>query len=126
MPRKKPNKVSERTAIIGVSDRRRAQERTRRAREPRGDRGSQGVGLVRDARYGMTVWGGTIEIVSLHTTESIRQGATIGGVTPGSEIVVEPVVTSAGTCVFSPFAKTSSAARVQFPFVIVHQFFVIG
>jgi hypothetical protein len=49
----------------------------------------------------MMVWGGTVEIVSLHTTESIRQGATIGGVTPGSEIVVEPVVTSAGTCVGS-------------------------
>jgi hypothetical protein len=50
----------------------------------------------------------------------------MGGVTPGSEIVVEPVATSAGTCVGSKFARTSSAARVQFPFVIVHQFLVIG
>ena len=101
MPRKKPNKVRERTAIMGVSDRRKAQERTRRAWEPRGDRGSQASGSSGDARYGMMVWDGTVEIVSLHTTGSVRQDATIGGVTPGSEIVVEPVVTSAGTCVGS-------------------------
>ena len=86
---------------MGVSDRRKAQERTRRAWEPRDDRGSQASGASGDARYGMMVWDGTVEIVSLHTTGSVRQDATIGGVTPGSEIVVEPVVTSAGTCVGS-------------------------
>src|SRR5215471_18746581 len=106
MPRKKPNKVRERTAIMAASNRREAHRRTR-------------------PPYGVMTWGGTVEIVFLHTTESIRQDPTTGG-RPGSEIVVEPVVTLAGTCVFSPFARISSAAREQFPLVMVHQFCVIG
>ena len=73
----------------------------------------------------MTVWGGTIEIVFLHTTGSIRQ-APNAPPRAGTVIRVVPVVTLAGTCVVSPVAKISSAAREQFPSVMVHQFLVIG
>src|SRR5262245_24758334 len=74
--------------------------------------------------YGMIVCGGTIEIVFLQTVESIRQGP---DAPPRAGIVIRvvPVVTLAGTCVGSPFASVSSAAREQFPSVIVHQFLVM-
>jgi hypothetical protein len=84
-----------------------------------------GAGLSSDPPYGLTVWSGTAEIVFLHTTGSIRQGPDLPPRT-GTVILVEPVVTSGGTCVGSPFARVSSAARVQFPSVMVHQFLVMG
>src|SRR5215831_12623916 len=123
MPRKKPNKVRERTAIICASNFRRTRGRTRRL-EPAETR-IPGLGFVQGSNYGMMVCGGTDEIVFLHTTESIRHGPTLAG-RPGSAILVEPVVTLAGTCEGSPFARVSSAAREQFPLVMVHQFCVIG
>src|SRR6266446_6635065 len=121
MPRKKPNKVRERTAIMRASN---CRERTR----PPGtysDRKFQAHASSGDAPYGLTVWSGTAEIVFLHTTGSIRQGPDLPPRT-GTVIRVVPVVTSAGTCVGSPFARISSAAREQFPSVMVHQFCVIG
>src|SRR5205823_5255024 len=75
--------------------------------------------------YGMIVWGGTIEIVFLQTVGSIRQGPNAPP-KAGAVIRVVPVVTLAGTCDGSPFARVSSAAREQFPSVMVHQFFVMG
>ena len=75
--------------------------------------------------YGMIVWGGTIEIVFLQTVGSIRHGPNAPP-NAGTVIRVVPVVTLAGTCVDSPFARVNSAAREQFPSVIVHQFLVMG
>ena len=73
----------------------------------------------------MTLWGGTVEIVSLHTTGSIRQGP---DAPPRAGIVIRvvPVVTLAGTCVGSALARVSSAAREQLPSVMVHQLLVMG
>src|SRR6266446_9949245 len=124
MPRKKPNKVRERTAIMRASNRRGVQGRTRPTWNPRRPR-IPGAGVVQQAPYGLTVWSGTAEIVFLHTTGSIRQGPDLPPRT-GTVIRVVPVVTLAGTCVGSPFARISSAAREQFPSVMVHQFCVIG
>src|ERR1700730_3031238 len=123
MPRKKPNKVRERTAIICVWDCREGQGQTRPARNC-GVRCSL-AGLVQEPPYGLTVWSGTAEIVSLHTNGSIRQGPDLPPRT-GTVIRVVPVVTSGGTCVDSPFARVNSAARGQVRSVMVHQFLVMG
>ena len=73
----------------------------------------------RDLVYGMTAWGGTCEIECLQKDGSTRQGAN----TPpsaGTVIRVVPVATLLGTCVASPGATVSSAAREQLPLVMVH------
>src|SRR5215469_4646309 len=118
MPRKKPSMVRERTATIEALT---ADESAHLKPWRRFQAHSWSGGFA----YGMTVWGGTMEIVSLHTTGSIRQGPNAPP-KAGTVIRVVPVVTSAGTCVFSPFASVSSAAREQLPSVMVHQFLVIG
>ena len=71
--------------------------------EPGLDAGSRLESRVR-LPYGMIGWGG---IVETHWLGGVRGGG-------------------AGTWVFSPFARISSAAREQFPPGIVHQLDVRG
>ena len=91
----------------------------------RGDRIFQAQASSSEHSYGLMVWPGIPEIVFLHTTGSIRHDPDLPP-RAGTVIRVVPVVTLAGTCVGSPFAKISSAAREQLPSVMVHQFLVMG
>ena|SRR5712692_7905764 len=95
MPRKNPKEMRERTVIMFASRCRGTPGRASPAWNPRLAR-IPGADLAQGLPYGLMVWGGTAEIVFLHTTESIRQDPTLPP-SAGVVIRVVPVVTSGGT-----------------------------
>src|SRR5947209_5610500 len=113
MPRKKPSKVREKTVITCASKNLESKDQAA-SLEPAVAAGSRGRLRSGTRPYGLMVWGGTAEIVFLHTVGSIRSGPDLPP-RAGTVISVEPVVTLGGTCVGSLLAKVSSAAREQFP-----------